>query len=147
MSEADPFENHSWAIEDNADELDSQFLRDRIREHNIEATNIRDGRGLSIFIRDGLGNIEAGLDGWTWGHCMYVQSLWVREDLRGRGYGKRLLLEAEGEAIARGCRQTLLNTHSFQAPEFYQKLGYEVIGVAEDYPVGHQDMHVRKILP
>ena len=78
---------------------------------------------------------------------MYVQFLWVREDLRGRGYGKRLLLEAEGEATARGCRQSLLNTHSFQAPKFYQKLGYEVIGVAEDYPVRHQDMHLRKILP
>ena len=146
MPKAESLDNHRWAIEEDADELDSRFLRDRINEFNYNATNIRDGRGLSIFVRDEQGGILAGLDGWTWGQCIFVQHLWVREDLRHRGYGKRLLLEAETEAVARGCRQSLVNTHSFQAPGFYRKLGYEVVGVAEDYPVGHQDLHLRKDL-
>jgi ribosomal protein S18 acetylase RimI-like enzyme len=34
----------------------------------------------------------------------------------------------------------------FQAPEFYQKLGYEVLGVLEDYPRHHKNYSLRKHL-
>ena len=137
---------YKWTFQEDADERDIQFLRDRINEYNFATTNIYDGKGLTICVRDKLNHIVAGIDGWTWGGCLFVQYLWVREDLRGKSYGKRLLLAAEQEAVARGCQQSTLATHSFQAPGFYQKYGYEVVGVVEDYPVGHQELHLRKHL-
>ena len=61
----------------------------------------------------------------------------VREDFRNRGYGKTLMEAAEREAIVRGCNQMVLDTHSFQALLFYQRLGFEIIASHVDYPRGH----------
>ena len=52
----------------------------------------------------------------------------------------------EAEAKARNCRQIVLETHSFQAPGFYRKLGFEVIGTVDGYPLGHQYLTLVKRL-
>ena len=76
----------------------------------------------------------AGLHGWTWGRTGFVRTLWVREDLRGRGLGARLLGKAEQEAARRGCREMQLDTHSYQAPGFYRRQGYQQIGELPGWP-------------
>jgi hypothetical protein len=52
----------------------------------------------------------------------------------------------EAEAIRRGCHGAFLDTFSYQARPFYEKLGYEVFGTLEDYPPGHQRFYMRKRL-
>lgn len=73
--------------------------------------------------------------------------LWVDEAWRGQGVGARLLRTAEREGVARGCRQAVLHTHSFQAPEFYQRHGYEIAETLDDYPRGHRKYALWKRLP
>ena len=133
-------------IEANPAAEDVELLDDRINEFNFAATQLYDGRALASFVRDTSGQIVAGIYGWTWGGCGYVDKLWVHADLRGQRHGTRLLEAFEQEAIQRGCFQILLSTHSFQAPEFYQRRGYSVYGVAENYPRGYQQLYLRKAL-
>lgn len=125
---------------------DVQFLEDQINAFNISQTGIRDGRLLACFVRGEAQQVVAGFYGWTWGGCCEIRYLWVQRELRGHGYGRRLLLAAEQEAKARGCTQVVLDTHSFQAPQFYKKLGYEIIGIVEDYPRHEQKFYLRKSL-
>ena len=126
---------------------DVRFLEDRLYEFNVEQIGFDDGKWLSIFVRDDTGAIVAGLHGWTWCGSCQIQTLWVHRDLRRQSYGKRLMAAAEQEARARGCRQILLDTFSFQAPRFYEKLGFEIIGEAEDFPRRpHSAHHLRKAL-
>ncbi len=126
---------------------DIRFLQDKIYEYNVEQTGSDDGKWLCIFVRDEKGDIAAGIHGWTWSGCGKIENLWVRQELRGKGYGTSLLQAAEREAAARGCGRLFLDTFSFQAPLFYQKLGYEIIGTLDDFPSApHKQYQLRKRL-
>lgn len=137
----------TWSIQKEPDPHDVRFLDDQLYAYNVACTQVDNGRLISIILRDNSGEIAAGLYGWTWGACLYVDKLWVREDQRRAGYGSRLLQAAEREGVVRGCTQALLVTHSFQAPDFYRKQGYEIVGAFEGYPTtGHQQFFLRKAL-
>jgi len=61
-----------------------------------------------------------------------VDSAWT-----GTGLGKRLVRESEAIARQRGFKLMTLGTlREFGLPQFYEKLGYQVIGFA-DYEAGH----------
>lgn len=125
---------------------DVRFLEDRLYEFNVAATGITDGVLLAIFVRAQDGAMLAGLCGHTWGRTCEIRQLWIEEALRGQGLGSALMEAAETEARRRGCRQILLTTHSFQAPGFYRKRGFELVTSVEDYPEGHQHLLFRKRL-
>lgn len=125
---------------------DIEFLEDRLYEFNAGTTGIDDGRSLGVFLRDELRNIVAGAAGHTWGETCELRQVWVAASARGRGLGRRLIAEAEAEAIRRGCRQLVVTTHSFQAPAFYRKLGFDVVSELPDYPRGYSHLMLRKRL-
>jgi len=135
-----------WTITTTPSDEDVRFLDERLYEYNVARTGISDGLLLGISTHDQAGAFVAGLYGWTWGGCLFVDKLWVREDMRASGYGSALLQAAEQEAIRRGCFQSMLCTHSFQALAFYQRVGYNVVGTFEDYPRGHQQHFLQKQL-
>ncbi len=139
-------ESDELRIETEPASQDTQFLDDQINAYNVEQTGIRDGTLVACFVRDNAHQILAGIYGWTWGGCCEIRYLWVHPDLRGRGLGRRLLLAAEQEARSRGCTQVVLDTHSFQAPGFYERLGYVVFGIVQDYPYHHQKIYLKKSL-
>lgn len=112
-------------------------LGDEITAFNFAATGIHDGRELFASIHDEHEELTAGVYGWTWGGTCWIERLWVRESDRGQGVGTALLAAVEREALRRGCTQLALTTHSFQAPDFYRRHGFEVAGEVADYPVGH----------
>jgi len=133
-------------LDDNqCQELDV-FLVARIYEFNSKVTGYFDGRLLGASIQNEAGEMIAGISGHTWGGCAEIANLWVSEHHRGRGLGKTLLHAAEKEAALRGCTQVVLITHSFQAPEFYTRLGYEKKYAIEGRPKGHSDIVFAKLL-
>jgi GNAT superfamily N-acetyltransferase len=133
-------------VEDDPDPLAVQAIEDNLNRFNIAVTGYDDFQPLAVFLRGADGDILGGLTGYTWGGCLKVAFLWLPEDQRGHGYGARLLAAAERVGRERGCRKAIVDSHSFQAPEFYQRAGYTVCGVAEDAPVGHSLVYLSKRL-
>jgi ribosomal protein S18 acetylase RimI-like enzyme len=121
-------------------------IRETIERWNMEVTGDHDYRPVAIFLREDDDTIRGGITGGVWGGWLHVVALWVDESLRGRGFGRALVLAAEAEAGAAGARNAFLETHSFQAPGLYKRLGYAVVGEIPDYPPGARQLIMRKSL-
>ena len=134
------------AIETQAKPEDISVLSDGLSRHSGAATGIRDGELLCVFVRGGDQTVVGGAYGWTWGGGCYIRYLFVPEDMRGRGLGTRIMGEVEREARVRGCRQIILETHDFQAPNFDRGLGFSITGQVDDYPRGHSYLTMVKRL-
>jgi ribosomal protein S18 acetylase RimI-like enzyme len=89
-----------------------------------------------------VGGVIAALY-WDW---LYIDLMWIKDELRDRGYGHRLLTLAEDEGRRRGAKNAFLDTFSFQAPGFYKKHGYKVFGELDNFPPGHQRYYLTKQL-
>ncbi|MDG5801991.1 GNAT family N-acetyltransferase [Streptomyces ossamyceticus] len=145
-----------FRIETEVDKERAQLLLSRLRATNTAASPVlRELRGtpderetpLHIWALDPTGTLMGGLVGHTWATWLHVTYLWVDENARGSGLGSRLLTEAERAAHTdRGCHSSRLETWDFQAPDFYKKLGYEVVCVIPDYPPGVTEYTLTKRL-
>jgi ribosomal protein S18 acetylase RimI-like enzyme len=136
--------NYTTSIYERPSEADIRLLIHNLVSYNDTQAEKENWRGLGIFIRDEMGKMAGGLHGYTHWGWLFISHLWVAEELRGQGYGTRLVTLAEEEASRRGCQHAHLDTYDFQALGFYQKLGYEVFGVLEDYPSGHTRYFLQK---
>jgi GNAT superfamily N-acetyltransferase len=104
----------------------------------------QDSRCFALMLHDQDGVLAAGLSGvlsWRW---LFVEALWVGDAWRGQGVGRVLLTRAEAHAVAEGCHSVWLDT--FQALDFYLRLGYQPFGTLEDYPPGQSRSFLRKRL-
>jgi ribosomal protein S18 acetylase RimI-like enzyme len=99
---------------------------------------------LAVLIRDDRDKIVGGLVGKTQWGWLFISHLWVAEALRGKGYGKQLMAQAEAAAKQRCCGYAYLDTFSFQSLGFYERLGYQIFGVLENFPPGHQRYFLKK---
>lgn len=115
-----------------------EFVRESLTKFNCEHVGDDGHTPLNIVEYGEDGSIIAGILGGTYWGWMYIDILWVQENYRKCGIGSKLLAKAENEAIRRGCHHVHVDTMSWQAPEFYRKHGYEVIGILPDIPDGNQ---------
>ncbi|MFN7926495.1 MAG: GNAT family N-acetyltransferase [Blastocatellia bacterium] len=121
--------NYTIQLEHPPTEPDVKVLWDGLHDHNTRHSGSDEPQYLGIFLRDEQSAVCGGVYGWSAVAWLKIDVLWVREDLRGRGFGQKLLAAAEVEARRRGCEFIILDSFSFQAPGLYRKNGYEEFAV------------------
>ena len=109
-----------------------------IHNYNIQIAGDTQSKQQCFVLRAPDKKTVGGLIGKTYWDWLYIDLLFVKEELRGRGYGHRLLEMAEDEARKCGIKNVYLDTFGFQAPDFYKQHGYKVFGELKDFPAGHQ---------
>jgi len=124
----------------------TRFVTESLASFNVAATGLSAWYPVGFFLKSRRGEWLGGLLGNIWGGWLHVTHLWVASAERRHGNGTRLLQAAENYAIERGCLAATLETHSYEARPFYEKLGYDVFATLENYPPGHSKFYLRKQL-
>lgn len=144
MNKAD--EQLLWQLERVPSREQVEELHCQLVAYNITTARMDEGEDIAVFVRDHSDKLVGGVMGTIWGACLEIAYLWVDQHRRGTGIGGRLLTMIEAEAALRGCRNVVLDTYTFQAPEFYQRRGYKEIGRVGGYPNDYKKVFFHKDL-
>ncbi|MBV9998490.1 MAG: GNAT family N-acetyltransferase [Verrucomicrobia bacterium] len=112
--------------------------------HNVASTGQAEWYPVAFFLRDENGEVLGGLLGDIWAGWLHISTLAVAAPARRQGFGRELMKHAERYAFWRGCADAFLDTFSFEARSFYEKLGYHVFGVLENRPAGYRHYFMTK---
>jgi ribosomal protein S18 acetylase RimI-like enzyme len=104
-----------------------------IRYNRQQAGPLRYSRTV-LTVCDRKGKLLGGTILQSYWKETYVELLWLSAQARRLGLGRRLIQEAERRARRRGSVLLHLNTYSFQAPGFYEKLGFKRLGGMQGSP-------------
>jgi GNAT superfamily N-acetyltransferase len=129
--------SHRLVVEDSPDPADLALLEEHVAAAAVAAAGIGLSRNSGSFLRDDDGRVLAGISGIVWGGYCEAQAMRLHESLRGPGLARALVAGAEHEARRRGCALVVFHAYDLLAPRlFYERLGYETVGVIEGYPPG-----------
>jgi len=126
---------------------DTAFLKDvEIGLEAHSAKTIGKNKTPVYFVVQNAADIKGGMKASYVGASFFVSWLQVDESLRGQGWGKKLMAAAEEEARTLGCKKMFVDTLSFQAPKFYEALGFKQCALIPGYYDGHDRIFFQKEL-
>lgn len=128
-------------IRSNEDEC--RIIHECLQDYNRKY--IDNGKDYSFHIElDGV--IAAGIVAESVEDTLEISYLFVRSEYRGSGLGTKLVCHVESLARENGIKRILLNTYSFQAPDFYRHLGYrEILCIDPVFGVHSQHYFVKEL--
>jgi GNAT superfamily N-acetyltransferase len=141
--------NHNFDIDKSTD-VERDQLVDKLVYFNRTSLgldpSIYPGIPLNYIIKED-GAIIAGINAELYYlNVLHIKILFVDEKYRLHQLGSTLLKKVEDEAKAQGAEIAHLDTFEFQARDFYIKQGYEIYGVLENCPRGHNRYYFKKVL-
>lgn len=91
-------------------------------------------------------SLAAGVVGYVTGTSLIIMYLWVDNAFRSNGVARRLMGMIENEAQGRGCKTCFIDTMSYQAPDFYHKIGFEEVARITGFHDEHDRVFLKKNL-
>lgn len=113
-------------FEINPDKKDSGIIYKGLVAYNKPYFGHKKLIEFACFLRDDENNVCGGVTGEIADDLAFIWLFWVDGKHRG-GVGKQIMEVVEREAKIRGATEIHLDTYSFQAPEFYPKIGFKEV--------------------
>lgn len=113
-----------------ATEQDYVYIRERDK-HLMESLIAAKIRAGELYILRNQANAKVGWlrYGYFWDNTPFMNMLWLDEEVRGKGFGRQVVLFWENVMSSKGCRLVMTSTQANEeAQHFYRKLGYKDAG-------------------
>ena len=140
---------NSIILSDHPTKEELEQIQASLHDFNCSQTNGEydlPGVEINLIATDQSGTVVGGVIASTVLRVMHLEVLWVAKETRKLGLASQLVLGAERIGAAHVCLTTQTMSFSFQAPGFYQKIGYQVIGIYTGYPFGITEYILNKPL-
>lgn len=90
--------------------------------------------------------IIGGITGYSTLNLFFISNIFVEEEYRGKGLGKKLMLEIENSAKELGCNILRLNTFNKKTDKFYLDVGYKQTIIIKNYMDDFDLIYYEKVL-
>ena len=136
----------NFRITKDGKQSDIDEIYEMLKLYNLSNREASENIPLGVYYEDESGRKLAGLTGETFGNWLCINYFFVVESLRKQGIGTKIILSAEDEARKRKCKYVFVDTFSFQAPKFYERLGYKEVFSLNEYPyTGKRHYYIKKL--
>ena len=124
----------------------TKYLAQGINGYSLQKIGIVGKNDLVAFVAKDGDTIVGGIQVEIFFGQLHIRLLYVDNAYRKYGVGKKLMEEAMNFGREMKCSQAFVETMSFQAFEFYQKLGFLLEFTRTGYICGAKDHYLRKDL-
>jgi len=131
------------------------FLTDEIKKHIIDGFHTysvqqmgydgRDSNQIAFTAYDGYQFIGVASVVHFW-NTLWIKYVFVNENYRNHGIGQKLVKRALEYANLLKCKFAFAETMSFQAPEFYRKMGFRLEFTRNGFADGTSLHYFKKML-
>jgi len=115
----------------NLSEEEIDVLKNIMDAYQEKCKTDRKKASYSFLLRDEKNKIYGGITSARAYNEYRIRMLCVDEKLRGQDYGTKLIKKAEEHARKLNLEYITLTTLEFQAPKFYQKIGFKIEFIRE----------------
>jgi GNAT superfamily N-acetyltransferase len=137
---------HDILVTDSIEPAWEDLLSAGLNRHNQGMSGYDDRQRLAVLARGADGAVLGGAVGRSSLGLLFLDMFYLPEALRGGGLGSEILLRYEAEGRRRGCKNAVLYTISFQAPDFYTRHGWQRFGEIACDPPGTSRVFMTKAL-
>ncbi|WP_234121965.1 GNAT family N-acetyltransferase [Clostridium hydrogenum] len=118
---------------------DVEVLEEKLDTYDREHVTYKLNGEVSIGIKDGDKLIAGAYGCMTDFKILYVETVYVDEEYRRQGVGKRLIEEVERRARGLQANIIRLDTYNWQGRDFYKAIGFEEVGSYESKEDGFSE--------
>ncbi|QVL58347.1 MAG: GNAT family N-acetyltransferase [Simkaniaceae bacterium] len=115
-------------------------------QHSVETLGYDGDVSGFAFVYRNEGKLLGHISGKSFYGGLHIKHLIVDHTMRGKGVGTALMNKALKRGKELGCKFAYLETLNFQAPEFYQKLGFTLEFIRRGYNQDVSMYYLRKEL-
>lgn len=124
----------------------SKIINENLKKFNESLIGKYEAKPFIIYAENSASDTVGGIKGDIFGRLCRVFTVWVSEEYRQKGLGRKLFTQLDAFAKQSHCNTIQLDTAEFQAKGFYEKLGYHVIATLPENFMGYTSYILRKNL-
>ncbi|WP_240841903.1 GNAT family N-acetyltransferase [Acidaminobacter sp. JC074] len=136
--------NRNFKVDEDLDIICSKNILDQYEPHKKQANKSHTSH--VYFVALDKTSFAGGIHAIIEEDSMYISRLAIPPDYKKQGIGTKLMRLAEERAYELGLYNITTGTCSFQAKDFYEKLGYKILFTKENDPKGYDSYSLEKKL-